>query len=154
MDNNSPSTYGPPNWATGVNSSNFKSPISNSPQSSNCQESPDFSPYSYSSPIKHYSRNNKWNNRRYFNSSTGTYNNSGNFSPSNSQHFYNRRNRGKQNRQGNDSSDNSHISLYFHPSMLEDPWKELEKQLKESSVTCEKTNLPEDLKNDDTSVQN
>lgn len=92
MERTSPSTYGPPNWATGYQNANKKSPLT-SPQANRFQESPDFSPYSSSSPIKKYhSRNNRGANRRYFNTNIGHFSNNGNFSSPN-KHVHNWRNR-------------------------------------------------------------
>ncbi|CAH1406873.1 unnamed protein product [Nezara viridula] len=80
-----------------------------------------FSPYSYSSP----KQSNRGGRMRYFNSS--------------SPYKHNRNNRDtyhKNNRRSNEYS--IPASAYYHPSMLENPWEELEKEWqekKESELT-------------------
>ncbi|KAG8224356.1 hypothetical protein J437_LFUL004312 [Ladona fulva] len=102
------------------------------------QESPDFIPFGFSSPVKSANRGRgQWKRQNYgdkrfynhggFRGNASPYQSSrGSFSSP-----YRGRRGGKRNPgYGDDSAD---ISLYYHHSMVEDPWAELEEKLSISS---------------------
>ncbi|XP_049956427.1 uncharacterized protein LOC126473431 [Schistocerca serialis cubense] len=112
----------------------FSSPSSSSPSSA--QEG-DFIPLGYSSPIKHPSQRGRGNwkgSRRSSNSpaNSGFNSSCSPYTVNRPQKFsFNRRSRGGH---GNSSSTSysDDISLYVNHSMVEDPWSNLEKKLKNS----------------------
>ncbi|XP_046390936.1 uncharacterized protein DDB_G0283357-like [Ischnura elegans] len=113
---------------------------SSSPGHSSGQDSPDFIPFGYSSPNNSFGSGRgrgQWNrgqgNRRYNNNNGGQGGYKGSMSPfqSNRGKFSSpyRGKRGDNKYHGNAAD----ISLYYHHSMVEDPWAELEEKLNLSS---------------------
>nr|CAD7445820.1 unnamed protein product [Timema bartmani]CAD7463421.1 unnamed protein product [Timema tahoe] len=113
----------------------------------------DFIPLGFSSPLstKHGGNtSNHWRGRNRFSNSPGSFNSSNRSdSPYNSS---NRGNRFSQNRRGGGFSNPGHtqdISQYCHPSMLEDPWSQLDSKVK----TCpSETGRPSSSKEADTTT--
>ncbi|KAL1131822.1 hypothetical protein AAG570_011434 [Ranatra chinensis] len=121
--------------------------------------SPDFIPFNFSSPIKRPPG--RWGfprggQRRYFNKSPNPSfgNSNSNFSPHNGSHRRgNRGGRGGRFRGGHyhyhDGTPPVEEASHYHPSMLENPWAELESQLernraveKEASEVTQEENSP------------
>ncbi|XP_075237334.1 uncharacterized protein LOC142333748 [Lycorma delicatula] len=137
-----------------MNRNQFNSPFSqnNSPDarwrsSFGESPSPDFIPFEYSSPLSSYKQNSRKFRACYQNNQMRVYDKSFSSPPSsassmnssfnNSFGFYQSNNSNKKHdsshksryKKKNNNNDKYDSSLYYHESMIEDPWEHLEKKL-------------------------